>query len=180
MLVFVMIALAGLLFLLVSALFGGQDDFAEHEFSAEAGYEAGGDVDAGPSPFSIRILSLFATAFGAVGAITRYYGQSYPVSSAAGVLSGLVFGFLGWQLIRLFWKQQASSTVESGELIGATGVVKTAIPASGTGEISVELKQQRLYMPARSKDGGPVAEGAFVRITANPGGAAVVEMVEEK
>jgi len=179
MLVFVGIALVGLFFLGVSALFGGSHDVGEHEFSFEQGYGTDADhaLGGGPSPFSLRIISLFVTAFGAVGAIARYYNASYMASSVVGVAGGFAVGAIGWRLMKLFWEQQATSTVSVDELLGVIGEVKTAIPASGVGQVSVVVKSQRLYSLARSKDGRPIEEGVLVKIVAHPGDAVIVERV---
>lgn len=177
MLVFLILALVGVIFLLMSAVLGGDHEMAaEHEFSFEHGYEAdsGHETGGGPSPFSVRIISLFVTAFGAVGAIARYQGASYVLSSIIGLLGGLVIGAIGLQIMKFFWKQQVTSTVCSEDLLNSTGEVKTAIPASGVGQISVVIKNQLRYMPARGKDGQGIEEGAVVKIVACPGGGAVI------
>ncbi len=177
MLVFLILACVGVVFLLVSALVGGDHDVsADHEFHFEHGYEAaaGHEGGGGPSPFSMRIISLFVTAFGALGAIGRYYGASYFISSLSGLAGGVLVGGIGYQMMRFFWKQQATSTVCSEDLINSSAEVKTAIPGSGIGQVSLVVKNQLRYMPARSKDGKTIEEGVIVKITACPGGDTVV------
>ncbi len=177
MLIFLVLALVGIAFLLISAVLGGDHDFsAEHEFSFEHGYEVGSDHEAGggPGPFSLRVISLFVTAFGAVGAICRYYGASYILSSFIGFGGGVLTGGIGLQIMRFFWRQQATSTICSDDLINSNAEVKTAIPPSGVGQISVVVKNQLRYMPARAKDGATIEEGATVRILACPGGSSVI------
>ena len=177
MFVFLILAIVGVVVLLMSAVLGGDHDMSvEHEFSFEHGYEVGSDHEAagGPSPFSLRIISLFLTAFGAIGAIARYNGFSYVLSSIVGLLGGFVIGAIGLQIMRFFWKQQVTSTVSSDDLINSTAEVKTAIPASGVGQISVVVKNQLRYMPARTKEGQTIEEGTVVKVVACPGGGAVV------
>ncbi len=177
MLIFLVLALVGVAFLLFSAVLGGDHDLsADHEFSFEHGYEAGSDHEGGggPGPFSLRVISLFVTAFGAVGAISRYYGASYILSSFLGFIGGILIGAAGLQIMRFFWRQQATSTVCSDDLISSNAEVKTAIPPSGVGQISVVVKNQLRYMPARTKEGIGIEEGATVRIVACPGGGSVV------
>ncbi len=177
MIVFLIVAFVGVFFLIFSALLGGDHDVsADHEFHFEHGYEAGSDHEggSGPSPFSLRIISLFLTAFGAIGAIVRYNGVSYVLSSVSGLVGGVVIGGMGLQMMRFFWRQQATSTICSDDLIYASAEVKTAIPPSGVGQVSVVVKSQLRYMSARSQDGNPIEEGAIVKIVACPGGGAVV------
>jgi len=170
-LVFLVIALAGLSLLLISAIFGGHDDLAaDHDHAAGAHGEAGE-----PSPFSTRVICLFLTAFGAVGAIGRHYDLSYMNSSAIGAGAGLLVGLAGWQVICLFWRQQASSLVGAEDLRGLMGQVSTEIPAAGIGQISVVAKSQRMYERARAKDGGRIEEGAQVKILEYSGDTVVVE-----
>ena len=75
--VFLVITGVGFLFLLVSLVFG---EIFDH-------FDAGIDHDlghGGPGFFSSRVLSVFITAFGAVGAIATYYGFGPVPSSACG------------------------------------------------------------------------------------------------
>ncbi len=179
MVVFLILAFVGVVVLLMSAVFGGDHDLsAEHEFHFEHGYEAAAGADhemgSGPSPFSLRIISLFVTAFGAVGAIARYNGASYVLSSISGLGGGFVIGGIGFQIMKLFYKQQATSTVCTDDLINSTGQVKIAIPKAGVGQICVEVKSQLRYFPARSNDGNEIEEGATVKIASCPGGGAFI------
>ncbi len=177
MLVFLILAIGGAVFLLISAMLGGDHDLStDHEFHFEHGYEAasGHDGEGGPSPLSIRVISLFVTAFGAIGAISRYNGASYVLSSILGLVGGVLVGGVGFQIMRFFWKQQATSTVGSEDLINCSAEVKTAIPDSGVGQISLVVKNQLRYMPARSRDGKGIEEGATVKIVVCPGGDTVI------
>ena len=69
--VFLTIALVGCALLAISAFFGGDHDVGfDHAISHDiGGHEAHAEGDGGPSIFSIRIVSLFMAAFGAIGAI---------------------------------------------------------------------------------------------------------------
>ena len=133
MLVFLILACVGVVFLLISAFFGGDHDVsADHEFHFEHGYEAAAGHEGGgsPSPFSTRVISLFVTAFGAVGAISRYYEASYFLSSLSGLVGGVLVGGIGYQIMRFFWKQQATSTVCSEDLINSS-----ALPGERSGSL---------------------------------------------
>jgi membrane-bound ClpP family serine protease len=182
MLIFVSIAMAGLLFLLVSAFLGGDQDVGGHEIGVDHDHDVHADYgqDAGPSPFSLRIIALFITSFGAVGAIARYYGAPYMISSFVGVAGGVGVGAIGWRLIKFFWEQQATSTVGRNEIIGIIGEVKTAIPISGIGQVSTVVKNQRMYSLARAKDSGAIEEGALVKVVEYQGDLFIVERLQTK
>lgn len=182
MIVFVTIALVGLVFLAISALFGGDHDFG-HDFSTDHGVEVhpgehGGDGEGGPGPFSLRVLALFMVAFGASGAIAHHRGSSYPLSSFAGLLAGLALGAAGWQFMKLLWSQQSSSTVSARDFIGLVGEVKTAIPSAGPGQISVIVKGQRMHRMARTRRSGGIEEGVTVVIVDSGPDAVVVERMD--
>ncbi len=177
MLLFVAVALTGVLFLVISALLGGDHDVADHEVSFEHGWDHAADHEAGggPSPYSLRVIAIFLTSAGSVGAICRYYGISYLLSAVLGVGGGVVIGAFGWQILRLFYRQQASSTITDEDLLRASqGEVKTAIPSSGIGQICVVVRGQRRYFPARTHDGSTIEEGASVKIVSCPGGDACI------
>ena len=80
MFTFVSIALVGLFLLVVSALFG--DHHVDHDVTIETAHEV--SFGEHPSPFSLRVISLFATAFGAAGSIAFSAGAGYALSTAAG------------------------------------------------------------------------------------------------
>ncbi len=170
MLVFAVIGMVGFFFLIVSALFGGDHD-------ADHGFEGGHDLghEAGPSPFSLRIISLFLTAFGATGSIARSYSLGYPASSGLGVGAGLVVGFAGFKLIEFFMHQQASSTVAEEDLVGTTGQVSVAIPAGGVGQVGLTVKGRRVYPTARAAGSAAIEDGAQVKVVRSAGNEVIVE-----
>ena len=174
MLVFATIGMVGFFFLIVSALFGGDHDM-DHGF--EAGHDHDVGHEGGPSPFSVRIISLFLTAFGATGAIARTYSLGYPASSGLGVGAGLVVGFAGFKLIEFFMQQQASSTVAEEDLMGAVGQVSTAIPDGGVGQVGLTVKGRRVYPSARAAGGAAMEEGTQVKVVRSAGNEVFVEKV---
>lgn len=166
---FLLIALVGLFFLLVSALFGHDTDH-----SIETAHEVA--FADHPSPFSLRVISLFLTAFGATGAMARMYGLGHAASSAIGIGAGLVVGFAGYKLIALFMGQQSSSLIESDEMVGAVGQVSIAIPQGGVGQVSVSVNEKRLYPMARAAAAGvSIEEGAQVKVVRSTGNTVYVE-----
>ena len=170
MLVFVIIGMVGFFFLLVAALFGG-----DHDGGMDQGHDFG--HDAGPSPFSLRIISLFLTGFGATGAIAQSYGLGYPLSSGLGVAFGMLVGYAGFTLIHMFMKQQASSTVSDEDLVGVVGQVSVAIPAGGLGQVGLTARGQRHYPSARGLRDEAIEEGAQVKVIRSAGNQVVVEKV---
>jgi len=181
MLVFITIALVGAFFLFVSAFLGG-DHEADHDVSVDHDIDHDHDLDhgdaddaGGPSPFSMRIISIFLTTFGACGAISRFYDLSYVLSSGVGVISGVIMGLIAFQLIKFFYHQQASSTINTSDMLGAVAEVKIEIPSSGLGQVSLVLKNQMVYLSARTKDGAKIPVGSSVKIVECPGDAVIVE-----
>jgi membrane-bound ClpP family serine protease len=171
MIIYVAIAIAGLFLLLVSALTGGDHDTAgDFDHAADAGHDV-----TGPKPLSLRVMFLFVTTFGAAGAVARYYNFPNPVCAFIGTGCGLVVGTAGWQLMRVFWKQQASSTVTQEDMKSVLGEVKIAIPEGGIGQVALVTRGQRLYPRARSADGKAIEEGAFVKVVESAGDCVVVE-----
>lgn len=178
MLVFTMIALAGLMVLFTTLLFGGDHDFGEHDLGFDHDVEHEHDAEShGPSPFSLRIIALFSVAFGASGSIASAYGYTALSSSLFGVLGGFIVGWAGWRFMRLLWDQQASSTVSQEEMVGEVAEVTTPIPSAGVGEISLILRGQRFYRTARSANNKPIEGGKTVKIIAFPADVAVVTPV---
>jgi membrane protein implicated in regulation of membrane protease activity len=155
--VFLVITGAGFLFLLVSLVFG---EIFDH-------FDAGIDHDlghGGPGFFSSRVLSVFITAFGAVGAIATHYGFGPVPSSAFGLVSGLVFGGGVYAFARFLYQQQASSDVLAKDLIGQSARVVVTIPSGGIGQVRCRVGEELIDKVARARDGATIPEHATVRV----------------
>jgi membrane protein implicated in regulation of membrane protease activity len=165
MVVFLSLALVGLFFLLVSAMFGDHSD-------------THAEVDAGHFGFlSVRMLAVFLTAFGAVGAIARWYDMSVLASSVWGLVAAVPLSAVYTLAIKALRSQQASSLVEDSDLVGLIGRVTVTIAPGAIGEVSCTVKAQTARRMARSLGAEPIADGAIVRVAAVQGDVVVVEPV---
>ena len=171
--IFLSIAVAGALFSAFSLLFGGDVD-ADGDFDVD--HDGGDGHGYGPGVLSIRGLSLLATGFGAVAYIVYHYTNLLLVSSVSGILSGWVFAFIMLALVRVFFQQQASSLVTANQIPGTTGMVTTAIPAGGCGEVRLTVAGRQVTRTA-STEGDPLPLGTLVRVVRYMGGVAVVKQV---
>ena len=151
--VFLAIAAAGFLFLMVTAIFGGLFEHFD-----------GLDDHGGPGFFSTRVMAVFVTAFGGAGAIATYYGLSPLPASGVGFATGLVFGGGIYLFAQFLFGQQASSEVRSGDLVGQLGRVVVAIPAGGVGQIRCRIGEELVDKIARTRDGDAVPENVPVQV----------------
>ncbi len=175
MLIFAAIGAFGLLFLLVMLFFGGGHDF--HVGDMGGGHDVSHDTggEGGPSLFSSRIIASFIAAFGFGGTIGRYLEFGYPVSSAFGIVSGVVLASIVFKFAEVLWSQQASSEVKMTSLVGMTAEVAIAIPAGHLGQISLSAAGERSMHIARSRDGKAIPQGTSVVIRELRGDYVVVE-----
>jgi membrane protein implicated in regulation of membrane protease activity len=155
--VFLAIAGAGLVFLLVSLFFG--EVFEHFDTSFDHDLDHGG-----PSFFSPRVMSVFVTAFGGVGAIATSYGLSPLPASGMGFVSGLVLSSIVLAFARFLYRQQATSEVRAADLVGQSARVVIAIPAGGVGQVRCRIGEELVDKIARTRDGGLVPENAAVRV----------------
>ena len=155
--VFLVIAAAGLIFLLFSLFFG--EIFEHFDTSLDHDLDHGG-----PSFFSPRVMSVFVTAFGGVGAIATHYGMGPLPASGMGFVSGLVLSSIVLAFARFLYRQQASSEVRTTDLVGQTGRVVISIPPGGVGQVRCRIGEELVDKIARTRDGGVVAENAAVRV----------------
>ena len=165
MLVFLSLAVVGIVLTVVSAFFG-------HDFEAHPELEIGG-----LGFFSLRAMSIFLLTFGTIGALSHWLGKPTLTSSLWGLLAGVgTYGIyiVAMQLIR---SQQASSLIEDRELPGLTGMVTIAIPTGGVGEVTCRLKGQSTRRVARAAPGEAFAEGALVRVRDVQGDVLLVERI---
>ncbi len=167
--VFLVLAAIGFLFLLISFLFGEILGFLEfeHEFEHEFG-------DEGPSFFSLRVIAVFVTAFGGIGAIGIYRGYSTLISSMFGLASGVVTGAVVYFFARLLYSQQASSMVDASDLIGVTAQVIVRIPSEGFGQVRCVVGESMIDKLARSRGGVEIPNNSTVRIEEIAGESVIV------
>jgi membrane-bound ClpP family serine protease len=163
----------GLLFTLLSALFGhffGGGHDAHVEVGTGGHVEAGMDTQGMPglSFFSPTVLASFLTAFGAFGLVfthmkaTENVWLSAPLAGVSGaVIAWGVFLFFNW----MFGKAQSSSESKVSSLEGQMASIVTPIPPGGVGEIAYVQGGTRYTAPARTEAGVPVAAGRAVRIS---------------
>lgn len=174
MLLYAAIAAFGLLFLLamlfVGDLFGG-----DHDAHFEVHGHDVGDHGHGPSIFSARIMATFLTAFGAGGAIARYFDLPHLASAGVGIVTGFVMASLVYQFAKVLYGQQASSEVRMNSLVGRTAEVTVGIPDGGVGQITITIAGERSSHIARPSDGKAIGMGSEVVITALRGDSVIVE-----
>ncbi len=172
---FLGIAGVGFMFLLISLIFGEIFEVfgdIDHDFD-------GGDIGhGGPGILSTRVLSVFVTAFGGFGAIATHYGLSPLPASGIGFLSGVFFASLIYAFARFLWSQQVTSEMRTSDLVGATGRVVVAIPASGVGQVRCRIGEQLIDKIARGRDDEAIPENAVVRIEEVLGETVIVARAE--
>jgi hypothetical protein len=162
--VFLAIAAAGFLVLLVSLVFG---ELFEHGFEHDLSH-------GGPGFLSTRVLSVFVTAFGGSGAIATYYQLGMLPASAVGFVSGVFFAGLIYAFARFLYGQQASTDVRAPDLVGRPARVVVGIPVGGVGQVRSLVGEELVDKIARSHDGTAIPENAAVTIDAVLGETVVV------
>jgi membrane protein implicated in regulation of membrane protease activity len=161
----------GLLFTLVSAIFGHLlGGGHEGHVDGSGGHaEAGADTSDMPgiSAFSPTVIACFITAFGGLGIIFHNVPatRSPWLSAPLAVLGALLIAYcVLWALRQLFKRTQSSSESKISEAIGMVAHVITPIPEHGVGEIAYVQGGSRYTAPAREESGIPVSNGRAVKV----------------
>jgi len=176
---FIIVGSVGLVLFLISMFGFGGDHEVGHDGDFSHDGDAGHDGSDSVSLFSYRVIVTFLAAFGAAGAIARYYSCGMLLSAVIGVICGVLVALFAWWLINLAFKQQASSLVTNEDLIDKIAMVITPISGNVLGEVSVEVKGQRQSYHAKAKDGRDIPENASVKIIENHGVFLIVEPVNQ-
>ena len=167
LIVFLGIAALGFVFLLISLVVGDIFD----SFGFETGIDSGAD---GHALLDSRVISVFVTAFGGVGAIGIQAGLSIVVSSLLGLAGGIVLGGLLSLFARFLYKQQSSSSVGTTQLIGRTAQVIVSIAPGSLGQVSCRVGEERVEKLARARDNREIKAGATVRVEEVAGDSLIV------
>ncbi len=171
--IFLGIAGVGFLFLLISLVFGELFDLFgdfDHDWDHDLGH-------GGPGFFSSRVLSVFITAFGGIGAIAVSRGFTIFSSSLIGFAGGVLLATPVYVFAHFLFSQQASSLVQVSDLIGKTAQVTVAIPAGNVGQIRCLLGDAVVEKTARSRDGSAIPFNALVRVEELMGESVIVSPV---
>ena len=168
LMIFLGIAALGFVFLLLSLVVGDIFD----SFGFDTGLD--GAADGGHGFLDSRVISVFVTAFGGFGAIGIQSGLSIVVSSLLGLVGGIVLGALVSLFARVLYKQQATSSVATSQLVGRTAQVIVAIAPGSLGQVSCRVGEERVEKLARAKDNREIKAGATVRVEEVAGDSLIV------
>jgi len=163
--VFLAITAVGFIFLIASLIFGEIFDFFDH-----------GDIDTGgPGILSSRVIAVFITTFGAVGALGVHNGMSPGAASGLGAVAGAIFAGAMTMLGKFLYDQQSSSDVRASDLVGQNCRVIVGIPANGVGQIRCRVGEELVDKIAQSRDGLAIPENASVQVETVLGETVVVK-----
>lgn len=165
--VFLAIAAVGFVFLLISLLIGDIFDSFGFDVNVDGGAEGHALLDS-------RVLSMFVTAFGGIGAIGIQMGLSIVASSLLGLAGGILLGGLISLFGRFLYKQQSSSSVTTNQLVGRSAQVIVAIPPGSLGQVSCRVGEERIEKLARTRDNREIKAGATVRVDEVAGDSLIV------
>src|SRR3990172_1466292 len=110
------------------------------------------------------MVSIFVTCFGVFGALASYYEMKILPAAGVGAGGGFFFASLVFFFARFLYRQQASSGVRSGELLGLAARVVVAIPKGGMGQVRCQIGEELVDKIARSEDGEAIPDNAAVLI----------------
>lgn len=172
MLLFFVIAIAGLFMLVASIIFGELFEFLDIDFGG-----IGGDASSGP--VTTPIVSMALTAFGATGMLTQYAGWGVLLSVATSTAAAIAFGALGGYVATVFYRQTSGTDDAFASVRGQVGELTTSITDT-PGEVVISSYGSTHTRLARSANGEHIPRGTIVRIVEVMGSTMVVERIAEK
>lgn len=152
---FIVIGVVGLALVLLSLLVG----------EVFEGLFGGFDIDVGGGVLSAPVLGSFLASFGFGAALIMFAtGAGAMVGALGGLVSGVVMGGIALAMMRSLVHMPTDETVTTGGLVGSPGVVLTAIPSDGYGEVTIRHHGSQHKYNARGLEA--IAAGKPVRVTA--------------
>lgn len=169
MIIYGICLVTGLLFTMVSVLFGHFFGHGGHVAGSGGHVEAGADSsdEPGISIFSPTVIASFITAFGGFGLVFTEFPATHPaiISAPLSIVGGcIVAGIMYWFFGTVFRHTQSSSESHVGALVNTEATVITPIAAEGVGEIAYVVGGSRYTAPARVDNGVAVGNGQTVKI----------------
>jgi membrane-bound ClpP family serine protease len=170
--IFLIIGCVGFLFLMISLIVG--DLFDAFDFDMDL--DTNGDFGL----FDSRVVSVFLTALGFVGALAVQFGFGAIFGALFGLASGIVLGAFVFAFGYFLHSQQASSSVGDKDLLGRTAQVVVGIRPGSVGQISCLVGDERIEKVARTANGEGIEAGKTVFIEEITGEAFIVALEEDK
>ena len=167
LMIFLGIGALGFVFLLISLVVGDIFD----SFGFETGLDGATD---GHGLLDSRVISVFVTTFGGFGAIGIQAGLSIVLSSLLGLGGGIVLGGVVSLFGRFLYSQQATSSVNTSQLVGRSAQVIVSIAPGSLGQVSCRVVEERVEKLARARDNREIKAGATVRVEEVAGDSLIV------
>jgi membrane protein implicated in regulation of membrane protease activity len=196
---YIVLAIVGAGYVLVSMLLGHLVDFGSHDPGAHIGADAHtasadygvdhvghGHATAGDGVapafhfpfFSPLALATLAAAIGGLGLVVRFGtkvsdGQSLLVAVPGALVVTYIVTWVSW---RVASSSLGTSTIRPDNLVGAPAEILTPIPAGGVGEAAALVGGQRFTGPAREIEGREVPRGTAVTVVRLSGSTLIVKI----
>ncbi|GGL96390.1 hypothetical protein GCM10011594_15190 [Nakamurella endophytica] len=129
-------------------------------------------------PFSLPALTALVGGAGFVGAIVAaLVPGDWPaagralLAAAVGLVAALPLAYGAVRLSSALFHMRTDPTLTDTDLLGSQGVVVTAIPAAGYGEVRLSVAGQLLKYHARAD--GPMPAGTPVYVVGTPSATSV-------
>ncbi|MEU8817677.1 hypothetical protein [Actinoplanes sp. NPDC048796] len=127
----------------------------------------------GDGPVSLEVVAGFVGAFGFASAITAELSGRAVLAPVAGLAAAVPTAWLALRLGRAARTMPTDATPRRQDLVGALGVIVTAVPSgTGYGEVRVLLGGQPVKLYARAEH--PIPAGAQVFVVEAPSDTSVV------
>lgn len=128
------------------------------------------------SPLNFGTIAAFLAWFGGTGyLITKFYRMWVVSTLGVALFSGVAGGWLVYLfLAKVLMRSREEMNPADYDMVGVLGTVASAIREGGIGEILYSRDGARHASPARSEDGGAIANGEEVVVTRYEDGIAFV------
>ena len=178
MLIYLCIMACGFIFLMISLALGADHD-TDHDVSLE--HDADHGTGTQHNWLSFKVISCFATGFGAAGATILSLRGGGIWSLIGAVCTGVVMAVLADYVIILFMKQQSSSHISNNQLVGCIGQITLSIRPGSFGEVAVSYQGQRICNRAKcNQEDLEISQGKSVRILQADGSTFIVEPLTDR
>ncbi|HTR40380.1 MAG TPA: NfeD family protein [Pseudomonadales bacterium] len=169
MIIYAICLVTGLLFTVVTVMFGHFFGGSGHVLGSGGHVEAGADAsdDPGMSIFSPTVIASFITAFGGFGLVFSQFPTTKPaiISAPLAIFGGVVVaGVMYFFFSTVFRHTQSSSESRVTRLVNTEATIITPISENGVGEIAYVVGGTRYTAPARAEDSVAISNGQTVKI----------------
>ncbi len=168
--IFAAIMTVGVLYLLLSLIFGGLVEGLDIDTDVDVHVDSGAEVRG----IGCGAIAAFLAGFGSVGLFGSLSGWHIIVSIIVSLFFGVLLSRVVIAVLRFVVKQESTDLLKTSDIVGSFARITVNTPAGKKGEALLEGRELIKY-PVKNLNDTPLKKGDYVEVMEVSGGTLYVK-----